>query len=196
MERRLRMAGLAAGMLLCLAGGAEAQQTPTAQAELTNADGKPVGTVTLTQHPKGVLIRAELSGLPPGWHALHVHETGKCEPPDFKSAGGHFNPQDRRHGLVQAGIHAGDLPNLHAGADGKIMAEMFTDAIRLGQQPAASPAASADGSAVAATTAAADILDQDGAALVLHAGPDDYRSDPAGNSGDRIACGVIERSRR
>ena len=191
MERRLRMAGLAAGMLICLAGGAQAQQPPTAQAELKNAEGKPVGTITLTQHPKGVLIRAELSGLPPGWHALHIHETGKCEPPDFTSAGGHFNPQDRRHGLVQAGIHAGDLPNLHAGADGKAMAEMVTGAIRLGQQPAAS----ADGSAAAAAPAA-DIFDQDGAALVLHAGPDDYRSDPAGNSGDRIACGVIEQSRR
>lgn len=195
MERRLRMAGFAAGMLLCLAGGAQAQQNPTAQADLKDADGKPVGTIILIQHPKGVLIRAELSGLPPGWHAIHVHETGKCEPPEFKSAGGHFNPQDHKHGPVEAGMHAGDLPNLHAGADGKIMAEMLTDAIRLGERPGAS----AGGSAAAAATvpaAAADIFDQDGAAMVLHAGPDDYHTDPAGDSGGRIACGVIERGSR
>lgn len=179
MKRRPWMFGLAFGTLLCLVGSAQAQQNPTAQADLKDAQGRTVGTATFVQHPQGVMIRADLSGLPPGWHGFHIHETGKCEPPDFKSAGGHFAPEGHKHGFGKEGPHAGDLPNLYAGADGRIVIEILTDRIRLGDQ------------AEAVAAGAADILDQDGAAIVLHAKADDYRTDPAGESGDRIACGVI-----
>ena len=142
-----------------------------ARAELTTATGQAAGTATLIQTPNGVLLTAQLSNLPPGAHALHVHEKGLCEPP-FTTAGGHFNPGDAVHGFRQdAGPHAGDLPNFRATDNGSAQIEMFLTTATLGGANA--------------------MLDEDGASLVVHAGPDDHMTDPAGNSGSRIACGVI-----
>jgi Cu-Zn family superoxide dismutase len=121
-----------------------------------------------------VLLRVSISGLPPGEHAFHIHETGRCEPP-FDSAGGHFNPAGKKHGLLAPeGKHAGDLPNLHVPADGALKLEVLATEVML------------------AAGSANSLLDSDGAALVVHRDADDYRTDPAGAAGPRIACGVIE----
>ncbi|WP_375767429.1 superoxide dismutase family protein [Archangium gephyra] len=141
----------------------------TARAELKDQKGQPVGEVTLTETPHGVLIKGSLSNIPAGEHAIHVHEVGKCEAP-FQTAGGHLNPGKKKHGLLAAeGKHEGDLPNLYVGADGKVQFDAFAHDLKL-----------------------KDLQDQDGAAVVVHAGVDDYKSDPAGNAGDRIACGVVQ----
>lgn len=145
-----------------------------ASATLRDAAGKKVGEVRLRETPHGVLIHVELAGLPPGKHAFHVHEHGRCEG-TFDSAGGHFEPKGRAHGYLNPkGSHAGDLPNVVVAADGKADVEMVTAELRL-----------ASGSG--------ELFDDDGAAAIVHAGPDDYASDPAGNAGGRIACGVLER---
>jgi Cu-Zn family superoxide dismutase len=146
----------------------------SARAELRDAQGQRVGTATLVQGPNGVLVTADLTSLPAGTHALHFHETGRCESP-FTSAGGHFNPGQRQHGVHNAeGMHAGDLPNVNVSSGGTIRVEMFTAAVTLGRS-------------------GAGLLDDDGSALVIHERADDYRTDPAGASGNRIACGVVTR---
>lgn len=159
---------LMAGCVLSMAAHAQ-----TATATLKDASGKQVGTANLTQTPHGVLIKLSLKGIAPGEHAFHVHAVGKCEPP-FTSAGGHFNPDAKKHGMEAAGgAHAGDMPNLHVPAGGELVVEVANPAISLAKgQPNS-------------------VFDADGSALVIHAGADDYKSDPAGNAGDRIACGVI-----
>jgi len=140
---------------------------------LANAEGIPVGEARFTQKADGILVEIAANGLAPGEHGAHVHMTGRCDPPDFKSAGGHWNPAEHQHGLKNpAGAHMGDLPNLQIGADGK------------GELSFTIPGAKIhDG--------ANPLLDADGAAMVIHADPDDMMSDPAGNAGGRIACGVI-----
>ncbi len=160
-------------------GAAQAAgDTAVATAELRDAKGRAVGNVTLRQTAEGVALTAELSGAPQGVRAFHIHETGQCEPPAFKSAGGHFNPAKRQHGTKNPrGAHAGDLPNIDVASDGRATAEMTAANVTL------------SGGANA-------LLDTDGAAVVLHAKPDDYRTDPTGNAGDRIACGVITRGSR
>ena len=114
-----------------------------------------------------------LKSIPPGEHAFHVHAVGKCEPP-FTTAGGHFNPGNKKHGMEAAeGAHAGDMPNLHVPASGELVIEVANPAISLVKgQPGS-------------------VFDADGSAIVIHAGADDYKSDPAGNAGGRIVCGVI-----
>ena len=135
--------------------------------------GNEVGKTELTATPNGVLISLDLTAVPAGEHAFHIHAVGKCEPPDFKSAGPHFNPDQTKHGLMNAeGPHAGDMPNLHVPGEGKLQVEVLNPMVSLNEK--------------------ASLLDQDGSALVIHAGVDDYVSDPAGNAGDRIACGVVE----
>jgi Cu-Zn family superoxide dismutase len=148
-------------------------QAQTAKATLKDAAGKEVGQATLVQAPHGVLVKLTLKGATPGEHAFHVHAVGKCEPP-FTSAGGHFNPGSRKHGLEAAeGSHAGDMPNLHIPPGGDLVVEIANPMISLVKgQPNS-------------------VFDADGSALVIHAGADDYKTDPAGNAGDRIACGVI-----
>jgi Cu-Zn family superoxide dismutase len=149
-------------------------QAQTARAVLKDISGKEVGTVQLVETPHGVLLKLALEGLPAGEHAFHVHAVGKCDPP-FASAGGHFNPGGRKHGLEAAeGAHAGDMPNLHVPAGGGLTVEILNGAITLAKGKPNS------------------VFDADGSAIVIHAKADDYRSDPAGNAGDRIACGVIE----
>jgi Cu-Zn family superoxide dismutase len=156
-------------LVLVIAGKALAE---TAHAELRNEQGKKVGAATLEETPHGVLITLDLDGVPPGTHAFHIHEVGKCEP-GFKSAGGHFNPTDKKHGaLSAAGMHAGDLPNLNVPESGKLKVDVFATAVMLGKGNNS-------------------LFDADGSSLVIHAGPDDYKTDPAGDAGARLACGVV-----
>jgi Cu-Zn family superoxide dismutase len=146
-----------------------------ARASIKDAKGQAVGTARLTSTPNGVLLEADFNGLPDGEHAIHVHGTGRCEPPQYTSPGEHFSPQRKRHGFLDPeGPHAGDLPNIHVQAPAFTI-EYLIDGVTL------------QGGANA-------ILDRDGAAIVVHAEPDDYRTDPAGNAGSRIACGVIEKT--
>jgi len=156
--------------LLALAAPASAAE---AHAILKSGDGKAVGKVTLEDTGDGVLLKAAFEGLPSGVHAFHVHAVGKCEPP-FQTAQGHFNPTGKQHGYLNAnGPHAGDMPDIHVPDSGKLTVEVFLPNVTIDK-------------------GAARLLDDDGAALMIHAGPDDYKSDPAGNAGDRVACGIIE----
>ena len=146
----------------------------TSRAELMDAKGGKAGMAALSETPKGVLITVELWDLPPGPHAFHIHSAGRCEPP-FTTAGGHYNPHDKKHGVMNpGGMHAGDLPNIHIGQDGKGKVEVLASQVTLGK-------------------GTGSLFDEDGSALVIHAGADDYKSDPAGEAGPRIACGVIVR---
>ena len=157
---------------LLFTSAAFAQAAPaTASANLIDSAGKAVGTAKLTQTAHGLLISVDLHDLKPGTHAIHLHETGKCEAPAFKTAGGHFNPAHKQHGFMMAeGAHGGDLPNLEVPAGGSVKADMIA------------------GDATLAT-----LLDADGAAIVVHAKADDYKTQPAGDAGDRVACGVIQK---
>jgi Cu-Zn family superoxide dismutase len=169
---RTRILGPAGIVAAATAVALPAFAADTAIAVLKDPKGKDVGTVTLTAVPTGILLDADFTALPPGVHAFHIHDTGKCEPPDFKSAGGHFNPEEDEHGFENpAGPHAGDLPNIHVSENGKLHIEVLNQRVFL-----------SDG-----------LLDDDGAAIVIHEGPDDYKTDPAGAAGPRIACGVISR---
>ena len=142
-----------------------------AVAMLRTADGTAAGSATATAAGGQVAIVLQVQGLPPGEHGVHVHMTGRCDGPTFESAGGHWNPTNATHGLEDpAGQHAGDMPNLTVGADGAGTLEYQL------------VGGSFDG-----------LMDADGSAFVVHASADDQRSDPSGNSGDRIACGVFER---
>lgn len=147
---------------------------PTASATLKGPEGADLGTVTLTQTPSGVLVRAELRGLPEGAHGFHVHETGSCEAPGFDSAGGHFAGGGGSHGfMVEGGPHAGDMPNITVAGE-NLTVEVFNPRVTLQE--------GGEGY----------LLDDDGSAIVIHAGADDNASQPSGDAGARIACGVIE----
>lgn len=178
--------GLAAGTL-AVGGVAMAHQTPkapqaaqgmapsglTATAELVDAKGTKVGTVQLTEVADGVRIVLEASNLPPGVHGFHVHDSGKCEGPDFKSAGGHFNPDGKQHGLQNPkGPHAGDLPNLVVDEQGRAKADFVAPLLTL-------------------KPGKYSLLEGDATSLMIHQNADDYLTDPAGNAGARLACGTI-----
>jgi superoxide dismutase, Cu-Zn family len=156
------------------------QVTAQATAELRNAQGEPIGTATLVEGHAGVIIKLQVSKLPPGPHGLHIHAVGRCDPPDFLSAGTHFNPLGKQHGQRNPeGTHAGDLPNLLVGADGTAHVEVPAALVTLAEGPhslfpAAGPAGTSGGTA-----------------LVIHEAPDDDMTDPDGKTGTRIACGVI-----
>ncbi len=137
-----------------LAVGSPAVAAGSATVSLKDASGNEVGKAALTETPSGVLIRLDLTAAPSGEHAFHFHAVGKCEPPDFKSAGPHFNPAAAKHGLENPeGPHAGDMPNLHVPGDGKLSIEVLNPAVALSGKSA--------------------LLDEDGAALVLHEAADD-----------------------
>lgn len=147
----------------------ETEAAQVATATLLTAEGEPAGTVTATASPAGLVISLDAVGISPGQHGVHVHTTGSCEGPTFQSAGGHWNPTDRMHGLdSEQGAHAGDMPNLIVDADGTGALEYTLGGGTF-----------------------AELLDADGAAFIIHAEADDQMTDPSGESGDRIACGVF-----
>jgi Cu-Zn family superoxide dismutase len=170
--RRLVVVSVIVLASVWLHGTADAQ---SARAELKDATGKSFGTARLEQKGDALQITATLTGLPPGPHAFHIHAVGKCEGPEFTTAGGHFNPAGKQHGKDNPqGAHAGDLPNLEVPADGQVTVDATARGVSLDSGPNG-------------------LLDADGSALVIHEGADDYKSDPAGNAGKRIACGVVSR---
>jgi Cu-Zn family superoxide dismutase len=167
----------AAGAILISALAASASAASGQASAAISGPAGAGGTATLREGPSGVLLRLEVSGLTPGWHAVHFHEKGDCSDPKFASAGGHINhpAAKKAHGLLNAdGPDMGDLPNIHVGADGKGQAEVFSSLVSLN---------GADGRPA--------LLDADGSAIVIHAGPDDYVTQPIGGAGARAACGVI-----
>lgn len=143
---------------------------------IVNTEGNDIGQAVLTEAADGLTFTIKAEGLPPGEHGIHVHEKGECTPPSFESAGSHFNPTDKEHGFNNLkGFHLGDLPNVEVGPDGRLEAVVTTAELTLKPSQQNS------------------ILDNDGSALVIHEKADDYKTDPSGNSGDRIACGVINK---
>jgi superoxide dismutase, Cu-Zn family len=179
-KRKIASLGMFGALLLALfAGGALAQGAGTATAQLEDNDGNSIGDATFTEGPNGVTINANLQpgqqGVEPGEHGIHIHETGEISP-DFEAAGEHFNPTSAQHGFNNSeGPHGGDLENMIVNDDGSASYTTTTDALTLsgGQN---------------------SILDSDGSALVIYQSADDYQTDPSGESGDRVAAGVIRES--
>lgn len=172
-----KVTGLTLAALAAVTGCTTVNEVPldaVGEARLSFANGSPAGTATLLSDARGLRIVGSAIGLTPGAHGFHLHTTGRCEAPGFTSAGGHLNPDNRKHGsLAMGGAHLGDLPNLEIGASGSGRA---TEAVAGG------------------AGALGAIFDADGTAVVIHANPDDYRTDPTGNAGDRVACGVLSRT--
>ena len=172
-----RLVAITGSLAHTLAGCATMTQPATtdstATAELRDSNGQPAGIATLTQVPGGVRIVIEAKGMPPGPHGVHIHEVGKCDGPQFTTAGAHFNPDKKQHGTMNPqGPHAGDLPNLTIATGGTGRLETLSERITLAAGPTS-------------------VFDADGSSIIVHTGPDDFRTDPSGNSGGRIACGVI-----
>ena len=171
-----RIAVIALALLATACGGSRrrspdaAPPPSTARASVRDLAGRSVGEAVFEQTPAGVLVRITLSGLAPGTHAMHFHMAGKCDPP-FETAGEHLDTRSKAHGFKSPdGPHAGDLPNVNVPSDGTLRDETLARDLTL-----------------------AALFDADGSALVLHSFADDYQTQPAGSSGDRIACGVVSR---
>ena len=174
MKSKIMATALALAVALIWACGESPAQT--AKATLMNNQGQKVGDAKLTQTADGVKIDLTVEKLPPGVHAFHIHEKGDCQAHDFMSAGGHFNPNGKQHGLENPqGPHAGDLPNITVGADGRATVSTVAKLVTLkdGEKNSLFPPG--------------------GTSLVIHAQPDDNKTDPAGNAGARIACGPISK---
>ena len=150
---------------------AESHMQPVSSAEVSGADGAISGSVTLNDTASGqILVQIDLTGVPEGEHGVHLHETGDCSAADFSSAGGHI-AGDHQHGvLVEGGPHPGDMPNMTVGSDGILKADVFLTLLDVDSM----------------------IMDEDGAAFIVHSGTDDYMSQSSGDAGSRIACGVLE----
>ncbi|OAH54754.1 superoxide dismutase [Domibacillus aminovorans] len=145
---------------------------PAVSAQVMNSDGEIIGQAVFSEIKEGVEIHVTAEKLEPGTKAIHIHETGKCDPPDFKTAGAHFNPAGKEHGFHNPkGFHAGDLPNIKVTESGKVDVKIVAPGVKLGTD---------------------SLLDTDGSALIIHEKADDYKTDPAGNSGNRIACAAIQ----
>jgi Cu-Zn family superoxide dismutase len=171
------MALLSVALLLCgtTAYAQRDVESEPVKVEMINAQGEKIGSATLTPDPKGVKVSIQVSKLPPGTHGFHIHAVGICDPPDFKTADGHFNPFKKEHGLQNpGGPHGGDLPNLVVGPDGTATTEAVAPGLRFTDGPES-------------------IFPPGDTALVIHANADDERTDPDGKAGDRIACGVISK---
>ena len=155
--------------------GTAGSATMTASAGLMDTQGRAIGEARLQQTPHGVLVKLDLKNATPGIHAFHVHEVGRCDAPSFESAGGHFDAAGHQHGFLNPrGHHAGDLPNIEVPASTQHSVEHLVANVTLEPGPRT-------------------LLDANGSSIVIHAGKDDYMTDPAGNSGDRLACGRIVR---
>lgn len=166
-----RLAYLTLGLFLALVA-LSSQSAAKTKVELKDPQGKAVGDIVIWDQGPGVALELKLHDLTPGEHAVHFHQVPKCEGPDFKSAGGHFNPDGKKHGFDSPdGHHAGDMKNFTVGADGKATVRLEDNDVTLKDGPRS--------------------LLTNGAAIVVHAKADDYKTDPSGNSGDRVACGVI-----
>lgn len=168
----MKVGFVAMGLLAGCATTAEPAAGDSAAAALAEPGGRVVGRATVTQESGGARVRIAVDGLAAGTYAAHIHRTGRCEGPSFESAGAHWNPTGHQHGFRNpSGRHRGDLPNVAVGADGRGTLSFTIRAAMLRGETA--------------------MIDADGAAVMIHALPDDYRSDPSGNSGARIACGVL-----
>jgi superoxide dismutase, Cu-Zn family len=175
MSSTIAKTSLALATLLIALAVVVVAKTKPVTVQLQNGQGQSVGTATLVQVTNGVRVKLNVHDLTPGEHAVHVHQTAKCEGPDFKSAGPHFNPDNKHHGLQNPeGPHAGDIPNFTVGANGKSNATVVAPNVTLTDGPHS-------------------VFTGGGTALVIHAKADDNKTDPAGNSGDRIACGLIKK---
>ena len=158
--------------------GTAGTSAPAANASLTDAGGRAVGSARFRQTPRGVLVQLDLRNATPGIHAVHVHAVGQCDPPSFESAGDHFEPANRQHGFLNpSGHHAGDLPNVNVPSSRELSAEFLLPDVTLDAGPR-------------------PLLDANGAAIVVHADKDDHMTDPSGESGDRLICGRLERDDR
>lgn len=167
-----------AASLLALAALPALAEAPLATATFKTQDSADAGTADLSEGPEGVVIRVNASELTPGWHAIHFHETGDCSDEGYKKSGSHVQHAAKEpHGLLNPeGPDDGDLPNIYAAEDGTVNAELYSDRVTLSE---------AEGRA--------NLIDEDGSALVIHEGPDDHMSQPIGGAGGRVACAVIEK---
>ena len=161
--------------LLCATAAFGQGAAKSAHADIVNAQGQKIGTARILAAKEGIKIEVNVSQLPPGTHGIHIHTVGKCEGPDFTTAGGHLNPDAKKHGKDNPeGPHAGDLLNIEVKGDGTAKATLLDTMATLGG-------------------GANSVFHEGGTAIVIHAKEDDYKTDPAGNSGPRIACGVIQK---